>query len=118
MCDERDERYEVSLCECAVCVCGSVFGGFDWVSGWWLKLLCTAFWFGRLAQMVERLLRMREAGGSIPPTSTFWKVCYCTPHLHVFAPAVLRALRTGADVGKFLVRARTLGVKRCGRLCG
>ena len=28
--------------------------------------------FGRLAQMVERPLRMREAGGSIPPTSTFW----------------------------------------------
>ena len=28
--------------------------------------------FGHLAQMVERPLRMREAGGSIPPMSTFW----------------------------------------------
>ena len=27
--------------------------------------------WGRLAQMVERPLRMREVGGSIPPTSTF-----------------------------------------------
>ena len=44
----------------------------------WLRLVCVyvffvasvVFVFGRLAQMVERPLRMRELGGSIPPMST------------------------------------------------
>jgi hypothetical protein len=33
---------------------------------------------GRLAQMVERPLRMREVGGSIPPTSNFYPSSHTT----------------------------------------
>ena len=50
-----------------VCCWVALLEGDLWVclDGVWLGL-CV----GRLAQMVERPLRMREVGGSIPPTST------------------------------------------------
>ena len=40
----------------------------------WIGLIVMRFELvsGRLAQMVERPLRMREVGGSIPPVSTLY----------------------------------------------
>ena len=63
-----------------------------WVVVQVYRVVCVDVWdfaigIGRLAQMVERPLRMREVGGSIPPMSNSF------PHTHKHLPpcTLLRA---------------------------
>jgi len=59
------------VCVCGVCVIQYVICVYDLICVFVFVVVC-----GRLAQMVERPLRMREVGGSIPPMSNFLHIYY------------------------------------------
>ena len=83
----------VKVCECCLCVCfrRSVCGVAEVVFGA----------AGRLAQMVERPLRMREVGGSIPPVSTLYSekclvYTHSVLHIRTFHQLCMLPLFTGS----------------------